>query len=231
MDFSFSHAGAAAKGRAVLLPCSPPWEAPEYRRGASYQIQDAKQADVFSAGLVCLWLFFRNDLLLYWKGHARAYDDEYQGLFRDDEKALCKLKVENRLYAFADRCLSEYELVTHGDKLGSDMISLLRLFWSSSLHRDKMKRPQKLSDVLSPGSQNVERPSDMDSWTRIITRVPSVDGDGGKVRAFEVSNLPWILQCGSRGSRLRLTADFHARRFCHPFLSSSKQTIGYGASW
>ncbi|KAK4116085.1 hypothetical protein N656DRAFT_223429 [Canariomyces notabilis] len=167
IDFCFSHVGAVGiKLETVVLPC-----------------------------LVCLWLFLRDDLCLYWEDHARTYNNSYRDLLRNDEKGLCKLKIEDELGAFADRCLSKSPWT---GALGSDDISRLRRFWFLTLARDKKERPLGLWGMLDPGG-DAERPTDMDSWMSTVTRNHAVDGDGGRVGAFKISkSLPQLIQADYR---------------------------------
>jgi serine/threonine protein kinase len=182
-DFSFSYAGTE-ETEIMSVPCTPPWEAPEYSR-VPIQLRDAKRADVFSLGLVCFWVFFRSDLLEYWAGHAKAYNNHYRDLQRDDEKSLSKLKVENNLQGFADRHLGRH------DSARRDHVKRFQQFLVHSLTRNKKERASNLWEMfnLVSNSDDVERPKDMDTWMRNITRDPSVDGDGGTIGAFQVTTI------------------------------------------
>jgi len=60
-DFSFSRFGAMDD--LVNLARSEPWDAPEWHP-REFKLKDAKKMDVYSSGLVCLWLFFGNNTLL-----------------------------------------------------------------------------------------------------------------------------------------------------------------------
>lgn len=55
-DFSYSCLGKS-EGGVVKLPKSEPWHAPEYVSGG-VKIEDAKLMDVYSFGMICLWLLF-----------------------------------------------------------------------------------------------------------------------------------------------------------------------------
>ena len=46
----------------MVLPQSIPWDAPEYHDRA-FTLGNAKKADVYSFGLLCLWIIFHNDHL------------------------------------------------------------------------------------------------------------------------------------------------------------------------
>ena len=45
----------------VILPKSRPWNAPEHHTG-EFSAQEAKKTDVYSFGMLCLWLLFGNRL-------------------------------------------------------------------------------------------------------------------------------------------------------------------------
>jgi serine/threonine protein kinase len=55
-DFGYSTL-AASEGGSVLLPKSRPWNAPEHHFG-EFKVSAAKKADVYSFGMLCLWLLF-----------------------------------------------------------------------------------------------------------------------------------------------------------------------------
>jgi hypothetical protein len=55
-DFSYSCLGKSDDG-IVKLPKSEPWNAPEYEPGG-VKIEDAKSMDIYSFGMICLWLLF-----------------------------------------------------------------------------------------------------------------------------------------------------------------------------
>src|ERR1700712_3072511 len=60
----FGYAGWSSdpsKQTPIYLPRSRPWEAPEYHH-RGFSIQQAKQLDIFSLGLSCLWFLFHDKL-------------------------------------------------------------------------------------------------------------------------------------------------------------------------
>lgn len=54
----FGYSTVWRKSGRINLPSSPGWTAPEYPRHGGYLFPEAVQMDVFSFGLVCLWLLF-----------------------------------------------------------------------------------------------------------------------------------------------------------------------------
>ena len=59
-DFGFSTLTVDEAGK-VFLPKSRPWNAPEHHYG-EFNAQEAKKTDVYSFGMLCLWLLFENHL-------------------------------------------------------------------------------------------------------------------------------------------------------------------------
>ena len=55
-DFGYSTLIVGESGK-VSLPKSRPWNAPEHHFG-EFESQEAKQTDVYSFGMLCLWLLF-----------------------------------------------------------------------------------------------------------------------------------------------------------------------------
>jgi len=59
-DFGYSTLAAGESGM-VILPKSRPWNAPEHHFGEFDALQ-AKKTDVYSFGMLCLWILFENSL-------------------------------------------------------------------------------------------------------------------------------------------------------------------------
>ena len=59
-DFGYSTLTLGEPGK-VFLPKSRPWNAPEHHFG-EFNAQEAKKTDVYSFGMLCLWLLFGNRL-------------------------------------------------------------------------------------------------------------------------------------------------------------------------
>jgi serine/threonine protein kinase len=59
-DFGYSTLVTGEEG-SVFLPKSRPWNAPEHHFG-EFQPLEAKKADVYSLGMLCLWVLFGNHL-------------------------------------------------------------------------------------------------------------------------------------------------------------------------
>ncbi|KAF8535484.1 hypothetical protein BDD12DRAFT_892616 [Trichophaea hybrida] len=59
-DFGYSTLATGETGK-VLLPKSRPWNAPEHNFG-EFTVGEAKKTDVYSFGMLCLWILFRDNL-------------------------------------------------------------------------------------------------------------------------------------------------------------------------
>ena len=61
-DFGYSTLTVGESGK-VLLPKSRPWNAPEHRSDSGeFEVQEAKKTDVYSFGMLCLWILFGDRL-------------------------------------------------------------------------------------------------------------------------------------------------------------------------
>jgi serine/threonine protein kinase len=59
-DFGYSTLNVGEAGK-VLLPKSRPWNAPEHHFG-DFKVSEAKKTDVYSFGILCLWVLFGYNL-------------------------------------------------------------------------------------------------------------------------------------------------------------------------
>ena len=77
----------------LLVPQTRPWEAPEWHH-RFFAVLDAKRMDIYSFGLLCLWLFFKGKpvdpgtsqptLDMAFSGQSRAAVDRLDLLKRED---------------------------------------------------------------------------------------------------------------------------------------------------
>jgi hypothetical protein len=116
----------------VSMPWSPPWNAPEVHRD-NYVLpsSEAKLSDVFSLGMVCLWLLFQNgDLAKSERGVQGEYD------------WLRALKKEGKLKCFAcDRI--------DGDRnLGVSRKHALKEFFALTLSAEPGGRSEDFDHLL-----------------------------------------------------------------------------------
>jgi tetratricopeptide (TPR) repeat protein len=122
-DVSFSHIKRAENTR-IHLPKSEPWVAPEWHH-REHTIEQAQAMDVFSFGLLCFWILFRNHL--------------FDGLTYEEEMDhLDKLKCEDKLIGTASTLL---ETLSENATGYSD----LHFFFSGVLANDPRNRIQLIS--------------------------------------------------------------------------------------
>ncbi|KAI3316979.1 kinase-like domain-containing protein [Xylariaceae sp. AK1471] len=182
-DFGFSHFGKTDT-EYITLPSTSPWEAPEHNKDP-VQIRDAKNADVYSLGLLCLWVLFEGDLLANWDTYVSTHGDtDYRGLRRRDEKSLAKLKVETGLLRFA-----EEQTDIHWSSAQDGRIGRMKRFWSLALRWNSAERTsnvRELLDLISNLDHEKKPWGFSDSEMRYINRQPLVDGFGGTPRSFQL---------------------------------------------
>lgn len=86
-DFGYSTctgiSAATSSRERIQLPWSPPWNAPEvHRNNCIFTLGEAKATDVFSLGMVCLWLLFLEEGR-YPKSGMQVNSDQLEILKRD----------------------------------------------------------------------------------------------------------------------------------------------------
>ena len=101
----------------IQLPWSPPWNAPEvHRDNYIFTLAEAKATDVFSLGMICLWLLFLRDECYSGSGMQREYN-QLKSLRRDgtlkdfawgniDGNTEIELKTKHSMKEFFDLTLS-----------------------------------------------------------------------------------------------------------------------------
>ena len=145
-DFGYSTLTAGESGK-VLLPKSRPWNAPEHHFG-EFKVQEAKKTDVFSFGMLCLWILFGNRLSSF----QQTTTDGVTGpisfdipFFRGRPTLLECLKVEDRLEDIANRLLGSMP------DLNVDPEYTIRLkeIFSLTLPHNPGKRACNLERVIS----------------------------------------------------------------------------------
>ena len=147
-DFGYSTLTVGESGK-VILPKSRPWNAPEHHFG-EFNAQEAKKTDVYSFGMLCLWLLFGNHL----SDIPQTTADGAAGLISFDAPPflggptfLERLKDEDRVEDIA------HHLV--GSMPGLDVEYRIRLkdIFSLALPHDPKKRTCDLARVIGLMSQ------------------------------------------------------------------------------
>ena len=147
-DFGYSTFTMGKSGK-VLLPKSRPWNAPEHHFG-EFEAHEAKKTDVYSFGMLCLWVLFGNRL----SDFPQTTADGVTGLisfdvpsFRGRRTLLECLKDEGRLEYIANQLL--------GSMPGFDVKCAIRLkeIFSLTLPHNPGKRACDLARVIGLLSQ------------------------------------------------------------------------------
>ena len=145
-DFGYSTLTVGESGK-VFLPKSRPWNAPEHHFG-EFNAQEAKKTDVYSFGMLCLWLLFGNRL----SDIPQTTADGAAGLISFDAPPflsgltlLERLKDEGGLEHIANHLVESGLNVEHRIRL-KDIFSL-------ALPHDPKKRTCDLARVIGLMSQ------------------------------------------------------------------------------
>ena len=149
-DFGYSTLTAGESGK-VLLPKSRPWNAPEHHFG-EFKVHEAKKMDVYSFGMLCLWVLFGGRLSDF-PQTTTAADGVTELIsfdappFRSGPTLLERLKDEDRLEYIANHRL--------GSLPGLDVEYAIRLkeIFSMTLLHNPGKRTCDLARVIGLLSQ------------------------------------------------------------------------------
>jgi serine/threonine protein kinase len=144
-DFGYSTCMGAAENTSsseqVSLPWSPPWNAPEiHRDNYILPFSEAKLSDVFSLGMLCLWLLFQNENL---SKPAGSVQGEYDWLRA--------LKEDGKMKSFArDRI--------HGDQgLDISRKPAIKEFFELTLSAESSRRTGDLHYLLRLLGQDTDK--------------------------------------------------------------------------
>jgi len=142
-DFGYSCLGVKDDDF-VRLPMSPPWNAPEWHH-REFRIYAAKKTDVYSFGMLCLWVLFRDELLRY-VADAEAntvlvsIDGPWGGSYW--KTRLEELKTEDKLTNIAD------ELISRAAHLTAPQRVALGKFFEGTLCRDWKSRESDFEKLI-----------------------------------------------------------------------------------
>lgn len=125
-DFGFSTYFHEEQEDLIQVPRSVPWTAPEHHV-RYFTSQSAKVMDVYSFGMLCLWLLFDNKSL----GAAQfSFEAEY---WQDKDELLLFWKI-NKLLDWT------MQIVADDTSIGTEMKRSLTSFFQSCLDPDTEKR-------------------------------------------------------------------------------------------
>lgn len=140
-DFGYSTISLSQSAdERIILPRSKPWNAPEIVDRATFSFTQAKLADAYSFGMLCLWLLFynrppENSI------SAESVSEERHNL---DFLWIRKLKQDRELQAFARARIEEITSLSQSEK--NDLHS----FFALALSDDQKSRKLELGRLLSP---------------------------------------------------------------------------------
>ena len=146
-DFGYSTLTGGGSGTDIL-PKSRPWNAPEHHHG-EFNAHEAKKTDVYSFGMLCLWVLFENRL----SDLPQTTADGVAGLISFDAPFLGgptfleRLKDEGRLEYIANR------LVESMPGLNVEYRIRLKEIFSLALPHNPGKRTCDLARVIGLLSQ------------------------------------------------------------------------------
>lgn len=103
-DFGYSTFVAGEVGT-VILPKSRPWNAPEHSFG-EFKVPEAKKTDVYSFGMLCLWVLFGNRVSAVTIDDTLTEVVSFEGPFPPHKPTLIEqLKDEDKMCDFADKLM------------------------------------------------------------------------------------------------------------------------------
>lgn len=140
-DFGFSRHGKT-EDSFVQLTRSEPWDAPEWTHGR-ISLSDAKKMDMYSLGLLCLWLFFGNETLDFWDLPAATV---HAAFTRQDGQAFEEIQYRkrsgNHILMFAETLIENNATYSQEAKHG------LRKIFALTLIEDPDKRHGSIEDII-----------------------------------------------------------------------------------
>jgi len=135
-DFGYSTLAVGEAGN-VFLPKSRPWNAPEHHFG-EFKVPEAKKTDVYSFGLLCLWVLFgtvripQNTTLCTFDGSTGP------------RTSLEHLKDEDKVEDFAKHLMESVQLAS----FNNEHRTRLKEFFSLTVPLNPEKRTSNLSRLV-----------------------------------------------------------------------------------
>jgi serine/threonine protein kinase len=135
-DFGFSKFGA--RDDLIQLSRSEPWDAPEWHH-RYFMLGDARKTDIYSFGLVCLWMFFPNEILTELGLPSTTVGNAFMGT---DPNAVSQIQSKK---ADDDSILQlALHLLVQKTDLHEEIRSRLRTVFSLALASDPCRRPASM---------------------------------------------------------------------------------------
>ena len=135
-DFGFSKFGV--RDELIKLSRSEPWDAPEWHP-RYFMLGDATKTDIYSFGLVCLWIFFRNETLAEFDLPSTTIGDAFMGTDFDAVSRIQSKKTNG------DSILQlALHLLVQKTDLDDNIRSQLTTVFTLALAYDPGKRPESM---------------------------------------------------------------------------------------
>jgi len=147
-DFGYSTLASGPNAKGVLLPKSRPWNAPEHHFG-EFGTHEAKKTDVYSFGMLCLWILF-SKYLSDIPPHSGEYGTESVSFdaVTGPLSLLERLKGANKVEHIADQLM---QLVP---ELNAECKIRLKDFFSLTVPFDPEKQTSYLETLVGLLSQD-----------------------------------------------------------------------------
>lgn len=147
----FGYSTRFARDNALIdIAESRPWTAPEHHWRKRYNPSDARKTDVFSFGMLCLWLLFESEFCgMTHTAPATPKSKEtlpnIRRLFETEGRKIDfiqELKADDKLLKIAS------QLITSSAEASASQKIALERFFSLTLASDPLKRASDLSGLL-----------------------------------------------------------------------------------
>jgi serine/threonine protein kinase len=148
-DFGFSRF-AATDEDLIKVTRSEPWEAPEWNH-REFKLKDAKKLDIYSFGLLCVWLFFKDEGLGEWMLPLATVHTAFAD---KDSAAFQELQSKKHSKGFILQLAKR--LVEKNERLDHEIRSRLRQVLNLILVNDPNKRASSMEELIQifSGSQH-----------------------------------------------------------------------------
>jgi serine/threonine protein kinase len=143
-DFGFS-SFEAVNGNAVKVARTIPWEAPEWH-SRHFSLENAKKLDIYSFGLLCLWILFRDRKITEFGDPAVTLGEAMLGENPDATLKLQSMKEDPySVINCALRLLQETDAIDEGDRAKLERAFRLTLSWEPA---NRAKSMEELVELL-----------------------------------------------------------------------------------
>lgn len=139
-DFGYSKFGAADE--LTRLPKVEPWEAPEWHP-RKFELGDIQKMDMYSFGLICLWLFFREESLVDLELPSATVESAFLAL---DHSAVARVQSKK---AEGNSILDWARNLVRRSELGAHVKSRLERVFDLTLDTDRSQRASSMEELTN----------------------------------------------------------------------------------